>query len=117
MGIQASSVIQYIIFINLFVSMGTTIFLFLKKKFSFASIKIEWRNLFLVGFITALVFIFHMVALSLTLVVYVIAIKRTSGMISVGLGYIFLNEKHTRERILGSFIMFCGILLIIRVAP
>jgi uncharacterized membrane protein len=113
MGIQASSIIQYIVFINLFVSIGTTVFLFSKNKFSIDSVKIEWKNLFLVGFITALSFIFHMVALSLTLVVYVIALKRTSGMISVGLGSLFLNEKHTKERIFGSFIMFCGVLLII----
>ncbi|OGU71974.1 MAG: hypothetical protein A2V93_05895 [Ignavibacteria bacterium RBG_16_34_14] len=112
-GIEASSVIQYIIFINLFVSAGTTAFLFLRKKFSYSLIKLEWKNLFLVGFITTLGFVFHMMALSLTLVVYVIALKRTNGMISVGLGYFFLNEKHTRERLIGTFIMFTGVLLII----
>jgi drug/metabolite transporter (DMT)-like permease len=112
-GIASSSVIQYIVFINFFVSAGTTFFLFYRKKFSAGSIKLEWKNLLMVGLITASGFIFHMMALSLTLVVYVIALKRTSGMLSVAIGYIFLDEKHTRERLIGSFIMFCGVLLII----
>jgi drug/metabolite transporter (DMT)-like permease len=54
-----------------------------------------------------------MVALSLTLVAYVIALKRLSGLISVFLGYYFLKERKIKERLLGAFIMFLGVLLIV----
>lgn len=112
-GIDASSIFQYIIFINLFVTIGITIFVLIRKKFSYNSITLEWRNLFYVGLTTTAVFFFHMMALSLTLVVYVIALKRTSGMISVVLGNIFFDEKKIRERLVGAIVMFLGVLFIV----
>jgi drug/metabolite transporter (DMT)-like permease len=113
LGIESASILQYIIFVNLYISAGITIILLLKKKFSVPQIKREYKNLLLVGFLTTLAFIFHMKALSLTLVAYVISIKRTSGMISVFLGYFFLNEKNLRDRLLGAAVMFLGVLLIL----
>lgn len=55
----------------------------------------------------------HMTAISMTLVAYVIALKRTAGMISVVFGFFFLNEQNIRERLLGSTIMFIGVLFIV----
>lgn len=112
-AINVSSVWQHIFFINLFVFCGTTTFLLIKRKLNFAEIKLERNNLFMVGFLTACGFFLHMTALSLTLVAYVIAMKRTAGMISVLLGYFFLDEKNIRNRLLGAAIMFIGVMLII----
>ncbi len=112
-GIESSSILQYIFFINLFVTIGTTIFSLQKGKLSFASTWQERKNLFLVGILTSLGYLFHMIALSLTLVAYVIALKRTAGMITVLLGYFFLKEKNIKERLLGSSIMFLGVLFIV----
>jgi uncharacterized membrane protein len=112
-GIQASSTFQYIIFINMFVFMGITIFLFAKGKYKTEQIAKAKTNLILVGFFTAFGFFLQMTALSLTLVAYVIAIKRTSGMLTVLHGHLFFGEKHIKERMLGSVIMFIGVLLII----
>ena len=112
-GIESSSILQYIFFINLFVTIGTTIFSIQKGKLSFASTWQERKNLFLVGILTSLGYLFHMIALSMTLVAYVIALKRTAGMISVLLGYFFLKEKNIKERLLGSSIMFLGVLFIV----
>jgi uncharacterized membrane protein len=112
-GIEASSVWQYIFFINLFVTTIITIFIGTKGLIKTEAMKPEWKNLLLVGLITGFGFFVHMTALSLTLVAYVVSLKRTAGMISVGLGYFFLNEKNIRERFLGSFIMFIGVLLIV----
>lgn len=112
-GINASSVYQYIIFINLFVTVGTTIFVFSKRKISFRALKLEYKNLLAVGFLTSAGYFVHMTAITLTLVVYVVSLKRTGGMISVLLGYFIFKEKNIRQRFLGSAIMFAGVLLII----
>lgn len=112
-GIEASSIYQYIIFINLFATIGTTIFIFSKRKISFQALKLEYKNLFAVGFLTSAGYFVHMTAITLTLVVYVVSLKRTGGMISVLLGYFIFKEKNIRKRFLGSAIMFAGVLLII----
>ena len=112
-GIESSSILQYIFFINGFVTIGTTIFLISKGKFSLQSILMEKKNLVFVGLLTSAGYFAHMTALSMTLVAYVISLKRTSGMISVVLGYIFLNEQNLRERLIGSVIMFIGVLFIV----
>lgn len=112
-GIEASSVLQYILFINLFVTLGTTIFSITKGKFSFHSVWLERKNLFFVGVLTSMGYIVHMTAISLTLVSYVIALKRTAGMITVVLGYLFLKEQNIKERLLGSIVMFIGVLFIV----
>ena len=112
-GIESSSILQYILFINLFVTIGTTIFSILKRKFSLQSVWFERKNLFFVGVLTSMGYLAHMTALSMTLVAYVIALKRTAGMITVVLGYLFLKEKNIKERLLGSTIMFIGVLFIV----
>jgi len=112
-GIESSSILQYILFINLFVTIGTTIFSISKRKFSLQSVWFERKNLFFVGVLTSMGYFAHMTALSMTLVAYVIALKRTAGMITVVLGYLFLKEKNIKERLLGSIIMFVGVLFIV----
>ncbi len=112
-GIEASSVLQYLLFINFYITIGTTLFAISKGKLSIGAVWQERKNLLFVGVITSLAYFVHMTALSLTLVAYVIAIKRTSGMISVILGYFFLKEKNIRERLLGTAIMFIGVLFIV----
>jgi len=53
-----------------------------------------------------------MKAISLTLVAYVIAIKRTSVIISVIFGHSIFKEKGIKERLLGAIIMVIGVLFI-----
>ncbi|MEJ2616635.1 MAG: EamA family transporter [Ignavibacteriaceae bacterium] len=112
-GLEASSIYQYVFFINLVVTLGTTIFVFSKRKISLPALKAEYKNLLAVGLLTSAVFFVHMTAITLTLVVYVVSIKRTGGMISVFLGYFIFKEKNIRQRFLGSAIMFAGVLLIV----
>lgn len=112
-GIESSSVLQYIFFVNFLIGVGTTLFLVQKGKLSFSSFWLERKNLLLVGVLTSFGYLFHMLALSMALVAYVIALKRTAGMITVLLGYLFLKEANVKERLLGSAIMFAGVLLIV----
>jgi uncharacterized membrane protein len=112
-GIESSSVLQYLLFINIYITIGTTIFSISKGKFSLQAVWSERKNLFFVGIITSMAYFVHMTALSMTLVAYVIALKRTAGMISVFLGYFFLKEQNIKERLIGSTIMFTGVLFIV----
>ena len=112
-GINSSSVFQYIFFVNLFIFSGTTIFISVKGKLNLSSVKLERKNLFFLSLMTTFTYFFHMMALSLTLVAYVVALKRTAGMITVILGFFFFKEVNFRSRLLGSAIMFIGILFIV----
>gem|GEM_PF-4520492 len=47
-----------------------------------------------------------MFALKYTLVVYVISIKRASGMFSVILGYLFFKEKNILQKLIAASTMF-----------
>ena len=113
LSIQYSSVAQHIILINIFIFFTVGAIVLANGKFNSGQIKKGKKNLLLVSAFTVGSFIFHMTALSMTLVAYVISMKRMSGMFSVFLGHFLLNEPHLRERLLGSAVMFIGVLLIV----
>jgi drug/metabolite transporter (DMT)-like permease len=75
-------------------------------------IKKEKFHLAAVAIFSALMTVFQMLAISQTLVVYVIAIKRFTILISIVLGGLIFKEKNIGERLLGGAIMILGVLLI-----
>ena len=75
-------------------------------------IPVVFRKLIPIGFFCALTVIFQMLAVSLTLVAHVIAIKRTSTVLSVLWGFLIFKETGFKERLLGASIMVVGVLLI-----
>lgn len=78
-----------------------------------AQIARDWKPLALLGGIGGLTILLQMMALELTLVSYVISIKRLSIPVTVILSYYLLNEKKGfAERILGSALMALGVILI-----
>jgi len=52
-------------------------------------------------------------AINLALVAYVIAIKRTSVIMSVIFGWLIFKEKGIKERAAGSIIMLLGVFIIL----
>lgn len=54
----------------------------------------------------------QMLALQFTLVIYVIALKRASGMFSVFLWYIFFKEKNIIQKLFASLIMLAWVTII-----
>lgn len=64
------------------------------------------------GAFSAFSIIFHMLAISLTLVPYVVSVKRTSTLMSVLYGYFIFKEHGIRERLLGASIMVVGVAII-----
>ncbi|MDP2168750.1 MAG: EamA family transporter [Thermodesulfovibrionales bacterium] len=70
------------------------------------------RAMLPVGIPTAVMAVSHMLAMSLTNVAYMIALKRTSLLFSVLYGHFLFREGHLRERFLGTSLMFAGFVIV-----
>jgi drug/metabolite transporter (DMT)-like permease len=71
-----------------------------------------WMAL-LIGALMAVMIITHVVAVTMTKVVYMIAVKRTSFLFSVLYGCLFFREGHFRERSTGALLMFLGFVILV----
>lgn len=65
-----------------------------------------------IGITSGLTHVFQMIAISQTLVPYVISVKRLSTFFGALWGYFFFKEKDIKERLLGTVIMIAGVVLI-----
>lgn len=112
-SITNSSVLQHITFTNILIFMTITAWLAFRKKLNLTEIYGARKNLLLVSGFTTASYFFHYSALALTLVAYVVSMKRMAGMFSVILGALFLKEPNIKQRLIGSVVMFIGVLLIV----
>lgn len=108
-----NSPIQHAFFLNLFIFTGVTVIVAASGEFHFNRRLNGKMNLVMLSLMNMAGTVFFMVAVSVTYVAYIISLKRTSGMLSVLLGHFILKESGLRERILGSIIMFLGVILIL----
>lgn len=65
-----------------------------------------------IGLFAALSSICYFQSIALTNVAYTISIKRLSLLMSVGCGWFFFRERDIRIRLVGTFCMFLGVVLI-----
>ncbi|MCK5490383.1 MAG: EamA family transporter [Candidatus Pacebacteria bacterium] len=112
-GVQNSSPIFWVFSINAFIAIVLLPIAILKFSGQRKKISKNIHNLVLIGFLTTLTLVFQMIAISLALVIYVIAIKRTSAIFSVFWGHYIFKEKNMKNRLLGSIIMVIGVILIV----
>lgn len=93
-----------------------TVFLFpivlFKPKNNMNQLKTNFMVIIFMGLFSALSGIFQMLAIKVSLVPYVISIKRTSVIMAVIFGYLFFKEKRIKERLSGVLIMLTGVFLI-----
>lgn len=111
-GVQNSSPIFWVIAMSIFISIVMTPLMFLKSQKHNRFGKNNFKILILVGLFSALSLICQMTAINLTLVAYVISIKRASAILSVLFGYFIFKEKGLKERLAGVIIMIIGVLFI-----
>lgn len=83
------------------------------KSISFKTIFKNTPILAPIGLCLGLSGICQMIAISMTIVPNVIAIKRTSALFSVFWGKAFFKEENIKERLLGSAIMVLGVICIV----
>lgn len=72
-----------------------------------------YLKLLLPGLFYGLMIIFHMLALDLTKVAYMISVKRLSLIIGVIYGYIFFKEERFGQRLLGTIVMLTGFVILV----
>lgn len=111
-GVQNSSSIFWVVAINGFMAIAMLPMMLYKSRENMGQILTDFKTLALIGLFNGLAMLFQMIAISLTLVAYVISIKRTSSMLSVLFGSLFFNEKGTKERFVGAMVMILGVLFI-----
>jgi uncharacterized membrane protein len=111
-GVQNSSPIFWLF--SLFTTMSVLLLPVLLHKTPNPSRKImqQLPMLATMGFVNALGVIFQMQALTMTLVVQVIAVKRTSVLMGVLFGHFIFKEKDIQQRLLGAAIMILGVFFI-----
>lgn len=112
MGILNSSALYWAFLVNVGITIGITPIVLLKERKLAQQLRDNKGNLSLVGLFNGATILFQMIAVSLTLVAYVIAIKRSSAVISVVFGKIFFGEKGLKQRLIGALIMLLGVVAI-----
>lgn len=111
-GVKNSSPIFWAIAMYTFITLGLLPIMLYKSRKNLRQILPSLKVLIPIGLFNALVVIFQMKAISLTLVAQVIAVKRTSTLMSVLFGYLLFKEKAIKERLTGAFIMILGVCFI-----
>jgi len=111
-GVRNSSPIFWVAAFSIFMSLILFLLMLYKSK-SISLTPSSLKILMPLGFFGGLTLIFQMIAISLTLVPYVISIKRTSAIISVVLGRLIFKEMGLKERLMGAAIMVLGAALIV----
>ncbi|MBI2208530.1 DMT family transporter [Candidatus Woesearchaeota archaeon] len=90
-----------------------TILFFGRIRKKFAAVKSNIKLLSLTGITYGLMFFFHVVAITLVIVPYMISIKRTSSIFGVLYGHFWFKEKHITQRLFGAVIMILGAAIIL----
>jgi uncharacterized membrane protein len=111
-GVHNSSSLFWVVAANAFTVLVMLPIMLIKSKNSLAKVKSGYKALFPIGLLGALGSIFQMIAINLTLVAYVISIKRTSAIMSVLFGHFLFKEKGLKERLIGVILMVLGVVLI-----
>ncbi len=111
-GVRSSSPLTWSLALNAVVAVFLGVIMIVKVRDAQARVREVWPWLLAIGFCMALVMMFQMNALKLTLVPYVIAIKRTSVMMTALWGMWFLKEGGGRERLAAVGLMLAGIFVI-----
>ncbi len=114
LGVQASSPVVWIILVNLGLSLAFGLLMLrqtrqLRQLHGSTGMVLA---LVAIGLLDAIALITQMYALTLTLVAYVISVKRSGIIISVVLGAVLFKEPGFRERLTGTFVMLAGVLCI-----
>lgn len=111
-GIQHSNTLFFLIVSNAFTCGFLFPVMLTKSKRTMKGIGINLKVLFTIGLFNILMQIFVLKAMELTIVSYVVSVKRTTIIFSTLYGYFFFKEKRIIERLIGASVMILGVLLI-----
>lgn len=112
-GLQHSSPMFYGFALNAFLAIGLFPLALRRMRGNRLALQANFGNLLAIGACGGLTIACQMYALSLAIVPYVIAIKRTSSIMSVLWGALVFREAGLRERLTGTVVMVAGVALIV----
>ena len=111
-GVRNSSALIWGSAINTGLAASLGIIAWYRSKNFILQIRKAWVFLGLIGVAISLAVISQMNAIQLTLVPYVIAVKRTSIIMTSILGFVVFKERGFKERLSGVILMIAGVFLI-----
>jgi drug/metabolite transporter (DMT)-like permease len=111
-GVVNSSSLFWVVALNIFLVIFMTPLMLMRSRGSGKMIKTHLKSLVPIGMVSALGLMAQMTAISMTLVAYVISVKRMSAVLGVVFGYTIFKEKNVRERLIGALIMVIGIIVL-----
>ncbi|MBN1868970.1 MAG: EamA family transporter [Candidatus Omnitrophica bacterium] len=111
-GVIHSSPFMWIFMMNLMLAATLTLVMARNVTGIQQQIKEVWPFLVVLGFCNGLAHIFQMIAIKMTIIPYLIAVKRTSVIMTSLFGLFLFKEKGLRERLLGAILMILGVFLI-----
>jgi len=112
-AVQRSNAVFFSVFYTILILIALSIFIFNELIRNFKGIKTNIEGFAFSGFFYGLMILFHFVALSLIIVPYMIALKRTSSIFGVAYGWLMFKERKIAERMIGALIMVLGVILIL----
>jgi uncharacterized membrane protein len=113
--IQAMWVIPWLLYFNIAISLCIFLYILLYKKniqLTEITSPSNLKKISITGFLSGAASFLQVLAIKYTLVVYVISIKRSSGIFSVLLGALFFKEKDISTKLIATIIMVIGICFI-----
>ena len=111
-GVIHSSPIMWIFTLHGMMSLALGIVMISRTKDIRQQIKSAWPLLLAVGIFNGLALIFQMSAIKMTLLPYLIAVKRTSVIMTALFGFFLFKEKGLKERLIGTVLMVLGVFMI-----
>ncbi|MCE5336276.1 MAG: DMT family transporter [Desulfobacteraceae bacterium] len=73
---------------------------------------LNWKSILAVGFLSNFTYLLILFAMQVSHVSYVVAVREVSIVFSALLGVVWLKESQAREKLIGSVIIVCGVVLI-----
>lgn len=112
-GVQILHPVFYIWLINLWMSVFTGLYLFLRKEGSFWKIWQESkREILIIAILQNSAYLLVLMALKMSKVSYVVAFRQAGALFGAGMGIFLLKESYWKTRITGAIILTLGLALI-----
>ena len=111
-GINYSNPTFYTTFVYFIMTVMMIPFLIPKSKEKFSEIKSNFKPFLLMGIISAVMTTMASVAMTMQNIAYVIALKRSSLVFSILIGYFYFKERGIKRALAGTLIMLLGGVLI-----
>ncbi len=111
-GVVHSSPFMWLFSLNFAVALVLGVALFRRPIDVSRQMRATWPFLLSLGLCSGLGLIFQMISIEITNVPYLIAVKRTSVLMTSLLGIFIFKEKGLKERIAGVILMILGVFVI-----